>query len=525
MKDTKSLNYNWLQKLIIQNYSHIKSLTIDLEGNSVIGIFGANGTGKTSVLRLIQCLYQPTKDSAQKLKSQNRVEYHNSVLGNFVKKSISTPFLCTADFSDSKLNAEKVNTLSYKYSEEQKRWTPRNESKPYRDVYYVGLSSCVPEKEERKNCGTKKRRKRFYISTTSNQDVISASIASILGNEFANFSLSKGADNRLELYKNGTPLFVEDLSAGEQRLLRILDYLYTVPENSIILIDEIEQTLHPRALNTLVDIIIKVAENRKLQVIFTSHNLDLLSRTDIATYSLYITANHDISIVKGSVPRCIEQLKGEFDADYVFFVEDDLSRCIIEYLLKETNLRKRVKIISVGSYTKLFMVATTLLTINKLTDKMVFILDGDVCKTEGERLKQLESWKTYGEWNEDKKKRLLGQFVEYGLTTVGKNPEMLIYNHLCESKLQNAYVTAAKNIPSYTIPPQLAVRVNEKAIKDLIEYQKKHYHIEAIMKEVGETNKETAMRDIIMLCVQDSKFWNDLTANVRDWMNKNGLLE
>lgn len=507
-RDTKLL------KLTIDNYRHIQHLEIPFDQYNVVGIFGTNGTCKTSILRIIQCLFQ--QDRVADLSCSN-AKFNFSV-----KRFVSEQYRFVATLGHKVDSSGENFDIPYYYSEKESRWLPRHTRKPYRNVYYVGLSLVVPENEISKNRGTQKKQEQIYTTITNHQAEICTALNSILGNQFENFSTKQvGNTSHLILMKNGEPLSAADLSAGEQRLLKLLDYLYNASEYSLLLIDEIESTLHHSALKALMDIIVGQANSRHLQVIFTSHRHELFQREDIGIVSLFIS-NHQVCCAEGKIPACVEQLTGNFEKDYVIFVEDTLSEQIIKRLLYQRKKQTLVEVVQMGSYTKLFMAATTLYSMNKLSDNMLFILDGDVCKTEDEKKHQVDVYKTYGAaWPDDVKNEIISHFVEYKLSK--PHPEEMIINILKSSTKDDQYIEQAKNIGSYTIPPDYVARMNEKAIKDRVHYDEKHYYIKELARLVDEQEISIAENNIVRLCSEETEQWNSLVENVVSWLDSKGL--
>jgi hypothetical protein len=76
--------------------------------------------------------------------------------------------------------------------------------------------------------------------------------------------------------KSGRPVESWESSDGTLRALAILIAIETHPQNGAILIEEPEQGLHPWAIRTLVSHIRDVIEERKIQVIMTTHSQQLL---------------------------------------------------------------------------------------------------------------------------------------------------------------------------------------------------------------------------------------------------------
>ena len=66
----------------------------------------------------------------------------------------------------------------------------------------------------------------------------------------------------------------EFISSGMQNQSVMLSMLLSLPENSVLFIDEIEDALHPL---TILDFL-KVAQEKHIQLIFSSHNTFILQK-------------------------------------------------------------------------------------------------------------------------------------------------------------------------------------------------------------------------------------------------------
>jgi predicted ATPase len=69
-----------------------------------------------------------------------------------------------------------------------------------------------------------------------------------------------------------------DVGFGVSQVLPVITTLFFVPEGSIVLLEQPELHLHPRAQAHLADLFLHVAEHRKLQLIVESHSEHLLRR-------------------------------------------------------------------------------------------------------------------------------------------------------------------------------------------------------------------------------------------------------
>lgn len=69
-----------------------------------------------------------------------------------------------------------------------------------------------------------------------------------------------------------------DVGFGVSQVLPVVTTLFFVPEGSIVLLEQPELHLHPRAQAHLADLMLHVAETRRLQLIVESHSEHLLRR-------------------------------------------------------------------------------------------------------------------------------------------------------------------------------------------------------------------------------------------------------
>lgn len=72
--------------------------------------------------------------------------------------------------------------------------------------------------------------------------------------------------------EDGTFTDARSLSDGTLRALAILTALETVPENSRIVIEEVDNGIHPSRIKILVDAVWECSNRRKLNILVTTHN-------------------------------------------------------------------------------------------------------------------------------------------------------------------------------------------------------------------------------------------------------------
>lgn len=77
MPRRKSINIVPTQQRIksikIERLKCVKDLEMSLEGNNVTAILGRNGSGKSTVLQAIYCLYQPKKEQFEVYRKRHKI--------------------------------------------------------------------------------------------------------------------------------------------------------------------------------------------------------------------------------------------------------------------------------------------------------------------------------------------------------------------------------------------------------------------------------------------------------------------
>ena len=82
----------------------------------------------------------------------------------------------------------------------------------------------------------------------------------------------------VQQYKDGPKVRLTDIGFGVSQVLPVLTLCYYAPEGSILILEQPEAHLHPKAQSELADVLIDVVKNRNIQVILESHSEHLLLR-------------------------------------------------------------------------------------------------------------------------------------------------------------------------------------------------------------------------------------------------------
>ena len=232
----------------------------------VTALVGPNGAGKTTILGAAGLIYEAVPPRRFFAKSGAyddsmkgwRIEYE---LIDRDRPSSPTAVTRTASYLKAKWNRDAVS----------------------RSVIIVGISRTLPA-SERKDVykfigGDFKGVREIEFSG----EVVKA-VEHILGKAAANYlqvdADVEGRASILAVRNTNTPdeSYSEfHFGAGEASVIRIVGRVEEAPDDSLILIEEIENGLHPVATRRLVEYLIDVARRKSCQVIFTTHSNDALA--------------------------------------------------------------------------------------------------------------------------------------------------------------------------------------------------------------------------------------------------------
>lgn len=100
--------------------------------------------------------------------------------------------------------------------------------------------------------------------------------------EFYTFELDKNNDlviKTIEFSHESTSVYfnLKEESDGTARLLDLIEILLKVSDNGIFVIDEMDRCLHPVMTTRIIELFLKMAEERDTQLIITSHESRLLA--------------------------------------------------------------------------------------------------------------------------------------------------------------------------------------------------------------------------------------------------------
>lgn len=286
----------------------------------VTALIGPNGAGKTTVLGAAGLIYDSVPPRRFFAKSG---AYDGSMRGWKIEyelidrvRSGSPTVSRTASYLKAKWNRDAVERV----------------------VVISGISRTLPASERKDTYRFIKGDFTGVREVTFSQAVVDA-VENILGKAAANY-LQVDADvegkNSIYAVRGSDDDDDESYSefhfgAGEASIIRIVSNIEAAPDDSLLLIEEIENGLHPVATRRLVEYLIDVARRKSCQVIFTTHSNDALA--PLPTEAVWSAYRGRVTQGKLDV-TALRTLTGQVDAQLAVFTEDDFAAMLAEVTLR-----------------------------------------------------------------------------------------------------------------------------------------------------------------------------------------------
>nr|DAL71354.1 MAG TPA: AAA ATPase [Caudoviricetes sp.] len=485
---------NKLSKVHFTNLKNLRDLTISFEPHNVTGIFGANGSGKSTIIHALSVIFQPIDQNPN-----DRRKFHDYKFGEFFKSTSiydwkNSKFEIT--ISD-KTNENKFITKDKIYTKTQ-RWTPRYDKRPKRCAFFIGIRSCVPDVELEKT----NTRITFSKDTSSTmKDEFCRTMSKIFERKYIEASAYATNRKKYKSIKNQKDGEYCSLSmgAGEQRAFTIVSTILNAPDESLIIIDEIDLTLHTKALNTLLDFIIQKSVEKKLQVIFTSHREEILKRQDINIRNIYQRSDNKTVCFDGVSNECLQRLTGRFEKPLQIYVEDAFSKEIVSRVALQSGVRKSCDIITFGAINNAYLIASTKVIDGGDLDKVLIVTDGDRDTTQEEKTNRIKKVFSGTENDHEEKVRKCVELITQYNSVNKAPPELFVFNILKNLGCENEIVSRAKEIG----------------------YQSdSHNYITQIISDIYETDDVSRYYNEIIDLITDTDEWMSYVKDIKNWLDE-----
>jgi ABC-type multidrug transport system ATPase subunit len=315
-KVSKASYGKYLKRVVLKKVRGFKDREVSFDF-PVTALVGPNGGGKTTILGSAAIVYKDVAPSRFFAKSGKYdasmkdwvIEYE--IIDRDLNNRIAVQR--TASFKELKWNRKAVG----------------------RTVLLFGVSRTVPATERRelvKAAGNK----FAALGEVELDEAVISEVGKILGKPIEGYNrLFVDVQGKVSLFaarEPGGDAYSEfHFGAGEASVIRIVSEIEAAPDEAIILIEEIENGLHPVATRRMVEYLIDVAKRKGCQVIFTTHSNDALD--PLPTKAIWAAYNGEVLQGKLDV-RALRTITGQIDAKLAIFVEDEFAERMVATALR-----------------------------------------------------------------------------------------------------------------------------------------------------------------------------------------------
>lgn len=305
----------------------------------IMAIVGENGAGKSTLLQCAGAVYRQPSRSGKK----------SRFASDFFP---STPWDNIGGVTIAFAGRQGDHSFIQSIRKPGERWRG-NPERPERDVEWIDLSRIQP---------VPARVGYSRLAKSGNREVSSdpfdaprlQRLSRIMGRDYelAKMALTD-ADKRRSvpvLAIEGSEYSGFHQGAGETTITELLEADF--PPYGIVLIDEVETSLHPRAQRRLIRDLAAICRERELQVVLTTHSPYILDELPLEARAYIMTTSEGRSIVYGVSPDFAMTRMDDvahFECD--LYVEDEHAKTMLTEILAahQRDSVRRCQIIPFGS--------------------------------------------------------------------------------------------------------------------------------------------------------------------------------
>ncbi|WP_173153857.1 MULTISPECIES: AAA family ATPase [unclassified Frigoribacterium] len=332
----------------------------------VVAIAGTNGAGKSTILKAAAAAYRAPSGSSALSYSPD----------DFFPK---TPWEHVGGVLLRYTLRQGAKTETSTVRKPTSRWKGAPERKQ-RPCFFLDISRIQPANTQ---IGYG-RKAQEVISRGTAQDFDSNQLKQLnrtLGRKYEQARIEKSANKQIGvLTQAGVEYSNFHQGAGEDSVLDLLALVASAPDRSLIVIDEVEASLHPQAQRGLITELLEIAEEKRLQIILSTHSPYILEQLPpVARMFVSVDRAGKRDVLYGVTPDfALNLMDDERHDELDIYCEDEEAKYLVEQLLSlgSADSLKRVKITPVGPAATVVLLAG-IAAADKLPRAGFCVLDAD----------------------------------------------------------------------------------------------------------------------------------------------------
>ncbi|KFC65510.1 ATP-dependent endonuclease [Massilia sp. LC238] len=339
----------------------------------VVALVGENGAGKSTLLKAAAAAYDKTGDMGY-FPSDFFLDTHWDTLAGITLGYVVKTGEKTTEFSIRKRT---------------KRWS-FPEKRISRGIYWFDVARTLPL-DATAGYAKVARLAAGEISTKALSDEFRGHLSHVLNRDYTNarFAAPDVSEKRPVglLQREFGEISQFHQGAGEDTTLDLMRALQEVPKNALVIIDEVEASLHPRAQRRLINFLLKLSRERRVQIIVSTHSPYVLEELPPEARVLLLPTSEGPSVLYGASPEfALTKLDEIVHPEAFLYVEDRSAEVWLREIIARHGdgaaILSRIKISSVGPANVVKMMGD-LAAGGKLSHAGIGVLDGDQPESPG----------------------------------------------------------------------------------------------------------------------------------------------
>jgi len=333
--DNSNNSFTWFtQSIHVTRFRHIFNLNINFT-HPITAIAGVNRSGKTSLLLLMACSHENfLRPDATSSSIGIREHGWNDVLSFTAHETINADYQYEMEWrhasrtfqgTGKRLHTSRAWSGIGKKSSDKKRLNAKIRG---REVRLIDLERLLPARAFSDSL----LKKANTASTTPLCQDIAQAFSYIFDTPVTSISEAGLHLNRrcFVIERPEVVYSTYNAATGEEAVIYLLKDLIESPNNSLILIEEIEAGIHPSVLRKVLDIVHIVSWQDKKQIIFTTHSPTAFSAVDTTSRRFIESAKNRWSCSSGiSMQAASSKMDSIAHPLVQLYCEDSLAQFLI----------------------------------------------------------------------------------------------------------------------------------------------------------------------------------------------------
>ncbi len=291
----------------------------------IVAICGENGSGKSTIIQTAASIYESSSEETHFASSFFPDTAWDSLSGVILKASIK----------------EGQNSTEVSLRKPTTRWRG-NERRKSRPVKYLDLRRIQPIAARTGYARLAKPALNEAGAHAFEHEALQR-FSSIIGKTYssARQATTNFDPNRMVpvVSHDGEEYSGFHQGAGEATIADLISI--EIPRYSIVLIDEIETSLHPRAQRRLIRDLAEIARTKLVQFILTTHSPYVLEELPPSARVYVFKEGDQKAVVPGVSPEfALSKMDEEVHPEVDVYVEDETARILLEEILAKRALSK-----------------------------------------------------------------------------------------------------------------------------------------------------------------------------------------